>query len=64
MTFADTKPHDLRVEYLHNAKLFGAGISMEWSPKPGLLEPEAVAIARRADAVIAFVGLSPELEGE
>jgi beta-glucosidase len=64
ITFADTKPHELRVEYIHNAKLFGAGISMEWSPKPGLLEPEAVSIAKQADAIIAFVGLSPELEGE
>jgi len=64
MTFNDTKPHELRVEYIHNAKLFGAGISMEWSPRPGLLEPEAVAIAKQADVVIAFVGLSPELEGE
>jgi beta-glucosidase len=64
ITFADTKPHELRVEYIHNAKLFGAGISMEWAPKPGLLEPEAIAIAKQADAIIAFVGLSPELEGE
>ncbi len=64
MTFDDTKPHVLRVEYIHNAKLFGAGITMEWSPKPGLLEPDAVAIAKQADAVLAFVGLSPELEGE
>ena len=64
MTFDDTKPHALRVEYLHNAKLFGAGISMEWAPKPGLLEKDAIAIAQQADVVVAFVGLSPELEGE
>ena len=64
MSFEDTKPHQLRVEYLHNAKLFGAGISMEWVPKPGLLEKEAVSAARQADVVLAFVGLSPELEGE
>jgi beta-glucosidase len=64
MSFEDTKPHALRVEYLHNAKLFGAGISMEWAPKPGLLEKDALAIARQADVVVAFVGLSPELEGE
>jgi len=64
LAFADTKPHELRVEYLHNAKLFGAGISMEWTPRPGLLVPGAVAAARQADVVVAFVGLSPELEGE
>jgi len=64
MTFEDTRPHDLRVEYLHNAKLFGAGITLEWSPKTGLLERQAVEAARQADVVLAFVGLSPELEGE
>jgi beta-glucosidase len=60
----DTRPHQLRVEYLHNAKLFGAGVSLEWAPKPGLLEQEAVAVAQQAEVTIAFVGLSPELEGE
>jgi beta-glucosidase len=64
VTLNDTAPHQLRVEYLHNAKLFGAGISLEWVPKPGLLEGDAVAAARQADVVVAFVGLSPELEGE
>jgi beta-glucosidase len=64
MTFSDAKPHELRVEYLHNAKLFGAGISMEWVPAPGMLEKDAVAAAQKADVVVAFVGLSPELEGE
>jgi beta-glucosidase len=64
LQFDDTMPHALRVEYRHNAKLFGAGITMEWAPKPGLLEKDAVAIARQADVVVAFVGLSPELEGE
>jgi len=37
---------------------------MEWIPKLGLLEPAAVAAAQKADVVVAFVGLSPELEGE
>ncbi len=64
MTFSDAKPHALRVEYLHNAKLFGAGITMEWAPKAGLLEKDAVATAQKSDVVVAFVGLSPELEGE
>ena len=60
----DTRPHQLRVEYLHNAKLFGGGISLEWVPKPALLEKEAISAAEQADVVVAFVGLSPELEGE
>jgi beta-glucosidase len=64
MTFPDTKPHAFKVEYRHNAKLFGAGTSLEWAPPPGLLQQQAVASAKNADVVLAFVGLSPELEGE
>jgi beta-glucosidase len=60
----DSAPHQLRVEYIHSARLFGAGISLEWVPKAGVLEPAAVAAAKQADLTIAFVGLSPELEGE
>ncbi|QMV19406.1 glycoside hydrolase family 3 protein [Granulicella sp. 5B5] len=64
LTFADTKPHALRVEYRHHAPLFGAGITMEWEPKPSVLLGGAVEAAKKADVVVAFVGLSPELEGE
>lgn len=64
LNLTDTNRHALRVEYRHKAPLFGAGLTFEWVPKPNLLEPAAVAAARQADAVIAFVGLSSELEGE
>ena len=64
MTFADTRPHQFRLEYLHKATLFGAGLSLEWTPDPAALLPEAVTTAKQADVVVAFVGLSPELEGE
>ena len=64
LNFADAKRHDLRVEYLHNAKLFGAGISLEWTPKSSDLQKEALAAAQRSDVVLAYVGLSPQLEGE
>jgi beta-glucosidase len=64
VTLPDTLPHPIRVEYIHQAKLFGAGISLDWVPKPGLMEKAAVDAASRADVVLAFVGLSPELEGE
>ena len=37
---------------------------MEWVPSSGMLEKDAVAAAQKADVVVAFVGLSPELEGE
>ncbi len=64
LNFADTTPHSFSIEYLHNAKLFGAGISLEWTPKSSDLQKEAVAAARNSDVVLAFVGLSSELEGE
>jgi beta-glucosidase len=62
--FADTKAHEFRVDYSHKAPLFGAGISLEWVPSAPALQAEAVKVAEQADAVVAFVGLSPNLEGE
>lgn len=64
LNIPDTAPHAIRVEYLHNAPLFGGGISLEWMPKAAVLKSGALAAAAQADVVLAFVGLSPELEGE
>jgi beta-glucosidase len=62
--FADTRPHALRVEYTHSSPRFGAGITLNWFPPEEAMRAEAVHAAEQADAVVAFVGLSPELEGE
>jgi beta-glucosidase len=64
VNFADTNPHAIEVDYSHHAPLFGAGITLEWIPPPGVLQREAVSAARHSDLVIAMVGLTPELEGE
>jgi beta-glucosidase len=64
ISFADTKPHSIRVEYIQSGKITGGGITFEWSPRHELLQDEAVATAKRADVVIAFVGLTARLEGE
>jgi beta-glucosidase len=64
VNFADTKPHAFEIDYTHQAPLFGAGITFEWMPPPGLLQKQAVDLARQADLVVAMLGLSPELEGE
>jgi len=64
LNFADIEPHLLRIEYTHRAPLFGAGVSFNWRPPIGALRDEAVAIAKKADLAVVFVGLSPELEGE
>jgi beta-glucosidase len=63
MPFHDDKPHALRIEYLQKSKING-GIAFEWSPRHELLQDEGVATAKKADVVVAFVGLTPRLEGE
>jgi len=62
--FADASPHSFRIEYTHKAKLFGAGITLSWKPPIDAEREAAVGAAKEADVVVAFVGLSPELEGE
>jgi beta-glucosidase len=61
---ADTAPHALRIDYVYKAPRFGAGLTFEWQPPAGALEAEAVEAAKNADVVLAFVGISPNLEGE
>jgi len=62
--FADTKPHEICVEYSHSADMFGGGLTLKWqAPAQGLLD-EAISRAKESDAVVAFIGLSPDLEGE
>jgi len=62
--FNDTAPHDFKLEYTHTAPLFAAGVTLIWKPPVDVLRAEAVTIAQQADVVVAFVGLSPNLEGE
>jgi beta-glucosidase len=64
LNFADAKPHAIRIEYTHKARLFGAGITFNWKPNIEAERDAAVTIARKSDVIVAFVGLSPELEGE
>jgi beta-glucosidase len=62
--FTDRKPHAFRLEYVHQSPLFGAGATLSWKPPAEALRQEAVTVTQHADVVVAFVGLSPELEGE
>ena len=64
LAFSDVHPHSIRIEYTHEAPHFGAGLTFNWKPPVALLRQQAVAAAEDADMVIAFLGLSPELEGE
>ncbi len=64
LTFPDTKAHALRIEYTHKSPRFGAGLTFNWTPPAGALIRQAVDAARQSDVTIAFLGLSPNLEGE
>jgi beta-glucosidase len=64
LTFADAKPHSIRIEYTHDAPHFGAGLTFNWQPPVKVLRDQAVAAASHSDVIVAFLGLSPELEGE
>jgi len=62
VTFRDTQPHAIKVEYLHGTG--SAGIDLIWQAPADVLRNQAVEAAKQSDVVVAFVGLSPELEGE
>jgi beta-glucosidase len=55
-------PRAIRVEY--NRVSNDRYVSLEWTPPAGALLKDAVQAAKSADVVVAFVGLSPDLEGE
>ncbi|NKJ21025.1 beta-glucosidase [Dyella sp. SG609] len=60
--FADTRPRPLKLELRHTGE--DQGIRLQWSaPAEAQLREAKEAIAK-ADAVVAVVGLSPDVEGE
>jgi beta-glucosidase len=62
LTFADTKAHDIRIDYVRATE--DRASSLDWIAPSEPLIDAAVKAANDADTVIAFVGLSPDLEGE
>jgi beta-glucosidase len=62
LKFADTKTHPIRLEYLHGTG--SAGIDLVWQAPAATLRDQAVEAAKKSEVTIAFVGLSPALEGE
>ncbi|MDR3724924.1 MAG: glycoside hydrolase family 3 C-terminal domain-containing protein [Terracidiphilus sp.] len=62
--FADSKPHDFQFEYSHSADMAGGGVTLKWEAPAQAQLDEAVEAANKSDVVVAFVGLSPQLEGE
>jgi beta-glucosidase len=59
---SDTAPHTLKIEYNHSPD--NTDVGLEWQPPAQALLQPAIAMAQSADIVVAFVGLSPYLEGE
>ena len=62
--FSDTNPHDFRLEYSHAGDQSGGGLTLKWIAPADAQLAEAVSQAQQADVIVAFVGLSPQLEGE
>lgn len=62
LAFADARPRAIRVELVHSGE--DGGIRLQWRAPAALQRAEAVAAVRDADVVVAFVGLSPDVEGE
>jgi beta-glucosidase len=62
--FTDTNPHDIRLEYSHAGDQSGGGLTLKWEAPADAQLAEAVSQAKQADVIVAFVGLSPQLEGE
>jgi beta-glucosidase len=62
--FSDTNPHEFQLEYSHWGDRAGGGVTLKWEAPAQTQLDEAVARAKEADVIVAFVGLSPQLEGE
>jgi beta-glucosidase len=60
--FDDTNPHAIKLELAHTGE--DEGIALEWEPPANALIEQAVEAAKQSDVIVAFVGLSPDLEGE
>jgi beta-glucosidase len=62
LDWKNTAPHAVRLELLHTGE--DQGIHLEWEAPAEVQRAEAVAVARKADVILALVGISPDLEGE
>jgi beta-glucosidase len=60
--FADARPRRIRLEIEHRGE--DQGLRLEWLAPADAQLAEAERAVAQADAVVAFVGLSPDLEGE
>lgn len=64
VNFSDAQPHSIEIFYSHSGDRAGGGLTLKWEAPPQAQIDEAVKAAKQSDVVVAFVGLSPQLEGE
>ena len=64
LDFTDTHPHSFQLDYTHSGDQAGGGVFLKWAAPAQAQLDEATAAAKASDVVLAFVGLSPQLEGE
>lgn len=64
LTFADARPHAITIEYRHSRATDVDIVSLRWMAPAAAELDQAVAVAKKADVVVAFVGLTSELESE
>ncbi|HEX8486512.1 glycoside hydrolase family 3 C-terminal domain-containing protein [Sphingomonas sp.] len=62
LDFADAAPHAIRVELVHAGE--DGGIRLQWRAPAAVQLAEAAGAMADADAIVAVVGLSPDVEGE
>ncbi|MCR6657860.1 MAG: glycoside hydrolase family 3 C-terminal domain-containing protein [Asticcacaulis sp.] len=60
--FDDVRPHPIRLEFRHVGQDWG--VRLQWQAPAEAQVAEAVKAAKDVDAIVAFVGLSPDIEGE
>lgn len=60
--FDDTRPHDVRLEFVHGGE--DQGVRLQWLAPAAAQLAEAESAVAAADVTVAFVGLSPDVEGE
>lgn len=60
--FDDTHPHAIRLDFAHTGGDWG--VRLQWQAPAEAQRAEALAATKDADAIVAFVGLSPDVEGE
>ena len=64
VSFTEAQEHEVEIDFIRQSAERGTGITLEFTPTPGMLLPAALEAAKSADLVVAMMGLAPTLEGE